>query len=200
MHKIGMVPAIAACLTASLACKGVAFLPPLQVSPSPSDSMAAAAPGVTRTPTLTAFPTSTASPTPIPGIQNPVAVGEAQLLIRKALRRDVYRCGGEILPADDPESEEFLLLVLKVVKGPSMTISGTKIWIVENGIDGILLGYRIPDGREGKLNPRETCFERNPDTYVLTQIMLAYLIPFGAEDFLAFLPDGTVVPLGSLMP
>jgi hypothetical protein len=30
--------------------------------------------------------------------------------------------------------------------------------------------------------------------------MLAYLIPFGAEDFLAFLPDGTVVPLGSLMP
>jgi hypothetical protein len=194
-----MIPVWTACLTAALACNGLAFRspPPTAAATPPAET---ATPSRTGTHTPTSSATRTSSPTLIPGIQEPVNVGDAHLLITKALRRDVFRCGGKSEPIEDPDVEEFLLLLMDVVKGPALTTSQVQAWIRDNDIPRIALTGKTPDERTFSRTCDRLCYERNPETYVLTQLMLGFVIDRDAEDFHVVLPDGMEIPLSSIMP
>src|SRR4030043_459205 len=111
MGKKGMLPVLAVGIVISLACDFSFFAPTPTITPTPTPTTTPTetiTPTVTPSLTNTPFPTRTASPTLIPGIEESVKVGDAQLLITKALRRDTFRCEEESMPAENPEWEGVL--------------------------------------------------------------------------------------------
>jgi hypothetical protein len=192
-------PAAAGCRAVAPACSGLDF-PASPFSTVPLASPAAATNTAAPTGTPTPPPTRTPSPTLIPGIEEPVQLGGAQLLITKALRRDVLRCGDSNKPTVDQDPNEFLLLILQVIKGPSVRITQFEDWMRDNRIDRIVLRYKTPDGQGRVKDFRDSCYSYDPDTYILIEIILGFVIERSASDFEVGLPNGTTIPLDSIMP
>ncbi len=199
MGKKEILSAMAAGCAILLACD-FSFLSPEPSAIPTSTPTETITSTVTPSLTATSFPTRTSSPTLIPGIEEPVQVGDASLLITKALRRETFRCGTDSTPADDPQLEEFLIILFKVIKGPSLTSARVEAWITKNRIEWITLSSMTRDGHGRAGNARHLCTSRDPDSYILTEIHLAFLIDKKAEIFTLSLPDGTAIPLDSLMP
>ncbi|MBN1439525.1 MAG: hypothetical protein JW929_08955 [Anaerolineales bacterium] len=189
----------ALCAAASAGCDFTLLAPAPAFTPTatPTDTPL---PTVTPSPTDTPYPTRTASPTPIPGIEEPVQVGEATLRITKALRRDVYRCGDTSVAVEDPESKEFLVIIWNVVKGPQLAAAEVEEWLRDNDIDGIRLEFRNGAGQTWREHIGYRCPIRNRNTYVITEIHTAFLVDRDAERFILILPEGGEIPLESLLP
>lgn len=195
MRRTGIVCVLAALLAGSLACDAIPFLEPTPTATPSSTPTATVSPTVTLTQTLTPYPTRTPLNTLIPGIEEPVAVGDADLLIFKALRRDVFRCESDSEPVEDPEVEEFLLLLFQVVKGPVLHYKQIDDWMRENKIDRIGLAASNDD----LIDIYGSCFIQNPDNLILTEIHLVFVIARNAGGFVLLLPDGMEIPLESFL-
>jgi hypothetical protein len=196
MGKKGIVVILAALLAGSLACDSLPFLTPQPTATPTSTPTLALTPTRTMTSTLTPYPTRTASPTLIPGVEEPVEVEDATLMIGNVIRRDAFRCREDSEPVGNPEAEEFLILLMKVVKGPKLTSYQVDNWIGKNGIDR--MGIR--SSAENFIEPHGWCYVINIDTMVLTEIDLAYVIDRNAKEFFLILPDGKEIPLESFLP
>lgn len=199
MGKKILLPVLAAILAISLACD-FSFLSPGPTATATSTATETTTPTVTPSQTISPFPTRTSSPTLIPGIEAPVQVGDAKLLITKALRRDTFRCGETSTPSENPETEEYLIILMNVIKGPHVTSAQLKNWIQKNGIDRITLTSGTREGHTSTDTFKYPCYPRDKDSYVLLEIHLAFVIDIKAEIFTLVLPDGTEIPLDSLMP
>jgi hypothetical protein len=189
-----------ACLAASLACSGAGYSSPSQ-NPSPvSTPTDNPSPTVSPAPTAIPLPTCTASPTLIPGIEEPIAAGNAELLISRVLRRDAFRCGTDSEPIDDPENHFFLLLILTVGGGPKLTNAQLEKWIQDQGIDHWTVNFTGPDGAGESRGYAHHCFTRHPGTLVLIELDLAFPVSSKADSFFLILPDGPEIPLDFIMP
>jgi hypothetical protein len=196
MGKQGIVLTLAVLLFGSLACDSIPFLTfPLMYTATATSTITPTS-TVTLTPTLSPYPTRTSSPTLIPGIEETVNVGDAELLITKVLRRSSFRCGDHDGPVENPKQEEFLLVLFKIVKGPALLPKNIKTWIHENEIDSI----EIDSSTQDSIPYESICYSQNKDTQVLTELDLAFLIGLEAEGFILVLPDGTEIPLDSFFP
>jgi len=188
-----------ACLAASLACSGTGFFSP-SPSPSPASTLTDnPSPTVSPTPTAIPLPTRTASPTLIPGIEEPIRAGNAELLISKALLRDAFRCGTDSKSIDDPENQIFLLLLLMVDGGPKSTTAQLEKWLQDRGIDQWAVNFTGPDDAGKSHGYAQHCFKRHPDTLVLIELDLAYPVSSKADSFFLILPDGPEIPLDFIM-
>ena len=196
MRKTGIGLVLAALIAGSLACDSLPFLP---FPPTPTTT---ATPTATLTqtvaPTLTPtpYPTRTSSPTLIPGIEEPVEVGDANLLITKALLRDSFRCENESEPIENPDQEEFLILLMKVVKGPALFPKEILGWVRKNGIHEA----EIKTFNRDSIGYSKLCYSQNQDTFILTRIDIGYIVDLDAEWFILILPDGMQIPLDSFFP
>jgi hypothetical protein len=199
MSKKGILLVLAACLAASMACQGADLFSPAPTFTPTTTPTETQTPTVTLTVTLTPYPTRTASPTLIPGIEEPMKVGDANLLIVEAVRRDSFRCGEDNAPAENPESEEIFVLVLKVIKGPTYNSDAVGKWIEDNDIKLIKLGSETRNGRESTDKYWHMCIASD-NTKKLAQLMIAYVIDQDAEKFRVILPDKTEIPLDSFFP
>ncbi len=196
MEKKGIVLILAALLAGSLACDSIPLLafPPIATA-KPTSTVT---PTLTLTPTatLSPYPTRTPSPTLIPGIEEPVSVGEATLLITNALRRDAFRCKEDSEPIENPDTEEFLILLMRVVRGPVLAPRQVSGWFRENGIDQ--MGIR--SSTDDFIDPYGRCSIQNNDNMVLTEIHLAFVVDRISKGFILILPDGLEIPLDSFQP
>jgi hypothetical protein len=193
-HRIAWI--VAALFAGSLACDSIPFLPSTPTPTAASTPTETPSPTLTPTATLSPYPTRTASPTLIPGIEEPVPVGDANLLLENVIRRDDFRCGTDSEPIGDPDSKEFLILLLKVVKGPVLSPPQIAKWFRDNDIDQIGIGSSAEDFSA----VYDRCFAQNKDTLVLIEIHLAFIVDKQAEGFLLILPDGMQIPLDSFFP
>jgi hypothetical protein len=194
-----ILPLFVACCAVSLACDFSVFTPAPTGTPAPSPT-GTAVPTVPPSPTETPYPTRTASPTLIPGIEEPVKVGEAELLVTKALRRDAFRCGEGSTPVENPETDEFLIVMIKVIKGPALTAGQLKNWIQETAIDRIELAAETRGGSSSTVPLSQTCYPRDKDSYILLEIHLGFVIGRDAQIFTLILPGGAAIPLNPIMP
>jgi hypothetical protein len=194
-----LLPLLAACCAVSLACDFSVLAPSPTAAPTAAPTEIAA-PTITPSRTETPFPTRTASATLIPGIEEPVKVGDAELLITKALRRDTFRCGEDSTPVENPETDEILIVMMKVVKGPALTAGQLKNWAERNDIDRIELTAETRGGRSSTEPSLYTCYPRDKTSYTLLEIYLGFVIDRNAEIFTLILPDGAAIPLNSIMP
>jgi hypothetical protein len=195
MNKRMFLPVLGVFLIGSMACSGLSFLAPT------------ATPTITLTPTLTSTPTSsptatasptstrTLTPTKILGIETPVTVGEAQLQFQKALRRATYQCGDSNRPADNPDTEEYLLITTKVLNGPDAATSQKfNDWLVHNDIDQI----QLTDDQNKFYDSTSYCYSLD-STGILTRLTFAFLVQKDAASFTLILPDNTEIPLNPIM-
>jgi hypothetical protein len=198
MRRNGIVWVLAVLLAGSLACDSIPFLQTTLTATASPTAGATASPTVTPMPTTTRtpYPTRTPLPTLIPGVEEPVAVGDADLLILNVLRRDAFRCRSDSEPVENPEEQEFLLLLLKVVKGPALSRSQVENWIEKNGIDRIGVAASGAD----VIDSYGRCFIQNPDNMILTEIHLAFVVARNSEGFVLLLPDGMEISLESFLP
>jgi hypothetical protein len=195
MKKKAILSFLGMLLMGSLACSAVPGLAPT------------ATPTVTLTPTLTPTFTPTATstftptrtrtltPTKILGIAEPVMVGETAMQFRKALRRAVYECGTTTHPADNPDTEEFLLLTAKVTSGPTVaTAQEFDDWISRDDIDLI----QLVDDTSKYYDIYSFCYSMDSKK-VMVQVTFAFMINKNAATFVLVLPDDTHIPLDPLM-
>jgi hypothetical protein len=153
----------------------------------------------TFTPTLTATPsptkTRTLTPTKIVGIEAPVMVGETSMQFRKALRRAVYECGTTTHPADNPDTQEYLLLTAKITSGPTVaTAQDFDDWISRDNIGQI----EVVDDANHYYDIVSFCYMMDSKK-VMTQVTFAFMINKDAASFTVILPDDTRIPLDPLM-
>jgi hypothetical protein len=195
MRRTGIVCVLAALFAGSLACDSIPFLEPTPTATVSSTPTTTVSPTITLTQTLTPYPTRTPFNTLIPGIEEPVAVGDADLLIVNVLRRDVFRCESDSEPVENPEEEEFLLLLFQVVKGPVLHYKRIDEWMRENRIDRI----GLTASNEEFIDIYGICHIQNPDNMILTEIHLVFVIARNAEGFVLLLPDGMEIPLESFL-
>jgi hypothetical protein len=185
-------------LVGSMACSAVPFL---AHTPTPT-------PTQTSTPTLTPTNTSTATPTLTPtktrtltptkliGIEEPVTVGDAKLQFRRALRRSAFECGDKSYPVDNPDTEEFLVLTVRVVDGPAVkTGKEMSTWINMNGIDMLEI---IDNNKHYSDEYGNVCYQISGED-VVTQLFFPFVIAKEATSFVLILPDDTRIPLDPIM-
>jgi hypothetical protein len=200
LRRKGIVAIGTACLAASLACSGAGFLSPAR-SPIPA-STPTAIPSPTFSPTQTAtpLPTRTASPTLIPGLEEPIKAGDAELLIAKALLRDTFRCGASSEPVENPERTIYLILIVTVEGGPKSTSAQLEKWIRETEIDQWALHFSGPGVAGACFGFSQLCTKRDKDTLALSELDIAFDLDITADSFRLALPNGTEIPLDSLVP
>jgi hypothetical protein len=183
-------------LLGSMACNSIPFLAPT------------ATPTATLTPTVTYTPTPTAtftpsptrtrtpSPTKIIGIEEPVKIGRAMLQFRQALRRNEFRCGDQTDPVENPDIQEYLVLVADVISGPVITKDQEmRDWVKDNQIQ--LLA--VVDNNENYSDFINLCYAINSSTNTLTRVTVAFLVDMAAKSFVLILPDDIEIPLDRLM-
>ncbi len=182
-------------LIGSMACSAIPFLAPT------------ATPTVTLTPTLTPTLTSTATrtltptltrtltPTKITGIEAPVMVGDAKLQFRKALRRATYVCGDSTTPADNPDTEEYLLVTANILTGPTLsTDQDVTDWADHNNI----FQFEVVDNNNQFSDITSFCYSRDTKG-VLLSVDFPFVIQKDATSFVLILPDSTEIPLDSIL-
>jgi len=196
MKKRVILPILGALLTLSMACSAIPFLAPtatptVTLTPTPT-------PTLTPTATLTRTPTSTRTPSPtkITGIEAPVMVGDAQLQFRRALRRSTFLCGDQSSPVETPDTNEFLILTVKVIGGPVIkTTDDLDNWIRTNAID--MMEVADNNNHYYEINP-DICYTLD-STKVVTQLGIPFMIHKEAASFVLILPDDTRIPLDPIM-
>ncbi|MBN2085855.1 MAG: hypothetical protein JW748_11595 [Anaerolineales bacterium] len=200
MDRTGMLILWTACLAAFPACTGGGLFSHLPTASSAATRTDNPIPTATSTQTVPPFPARTSSPTRIPGIEEPLPAGDAQLLITKALLRDVFRCGTESEPVENPGENIFLILLAAVEDGPKATSTQLDKWIRDNGIDEWVIHCSGPAQAGASIGPLRWCTTRDRETLTLTQLDMAFPVAVDAATFSPILPEGLEIPLTPIMP
>ena len=196
MKKRRFLLVLGTLLLGSIACSGLSFLAPTATPTITLTPTLTSTPTFTPTLTPTSTPTRTLTPTKITGIEAPVMVGDAQLQFQKALRRANYICGTTNRPADDPKTEEFLLVTTKVINGPTITTKqDIDDWDNHNNISQI----EVMDNNNKYYDFMSYCYKWDPNNKTLTQVVFAFVIQKAATSFTLILPDGTEIHLDPIM-
>jgi hypothetical protein len=180
----------------SLACSPLSALVPGLFATPTATAAPSATPSATASATATPYPTRTASPTLISGIEEPVAVGAADVRITKALLRDTFRCGEERIPIANPEKKQYLVVLMSVLKGPVLSADRLSEWIRKNELHLLEV-----DSSAGRSIPMDgLCYRLSAETRALEELEIAFVVDRQAEWFVLTLPDQTEIPLDSLIP
>jgi hypothetical protein len=180
----------------SLACSPVSALVPGLFATPTATAAPSATPTATASATATPYPTRTASPTLIPGIEEPVSVGDAEIRILEALLRDTFRCGPDQIPVDHPEKQRYLIVLVSILKGPVLSEDRLVNWIKKNQLHLLEI-----DSSAGRSIPMDNmCYRLSVETRALDELEIAYVVDRKAEWFVLTLPDETEIPLDSLIP
>jgi hypothetical protein len=195
MKKRRLLPVLGTLLLGSIACSGFSFLVPTATPTITLTPTLTSTPTFTPTPTYTPTPTRTLTPTKIPGIEEPVTVGDTQMQFQKALRRSTYICGTTTQPATNPDTDEFLLVTAKVINGPTINSrQDFQNWINKENFDQI---QTVDDGNN-YYDLMSTCGTPNSSNEIV-KVVFAFEISKAAQTFVLDLPDGTQIPLDSIM-
>jgi hypothetical protein len=188
-----IIPLLLLISVGSLACSPLsALLPGLFTTPTATPTVTLM-PTPTSTATPTPWPTRTASPTLIPGIEEPVKIGSATVLISNALRREEFRCGADNVPLQDPDRKQYLIVLADIVKGPVLNPDNIAEWIRKNKLHLL----EIDSSTRKSISMDNMCYSLNPDTRALKQLEIAFLVDRKAEWFNLTLPDKTEIPLAT---
>jgi len=195
MNKRAILAFLGMLLLGSMACSAVPFLVPTATPTATLTPTLTPTRTPTATPTLTPTNTRTLTPTKIIGIEEPVAIDDTQLQFRKALRRDTFLCGDQSSPADNPDTEEFLLLTAKVTSGPTVaTAQDFEDWVSHNDI-GLI---QLVDDTSQYYDIYSFCYLMDSKK-VMVQATFAFMINKNAASFVLVLPDDTHIPLDPLL-
>jgi hypothetical protein len=196
IKKRVILPILGTLLTGSMACSTIPFLAPTATStvtltPTLTPTMTS-----TSTPTSTPTSTRTLTPTKITGIEEPVMIGDAKLQFRRALRRDSFLCGDQSYPVETPDTDEFLVLTVKVIEGPMVkTEDDISNWITSNKIN--MMEVVDINNHYSDINP-DICYQRDSKDMV-TQLVIPFVIHKAAASFVLILPDDIHIPLGPIL-
>jgi hypothetical protein len=179
-----------------MACSAVPFLVPTATPTATLTPTLTPTRTPTATPTLTPTNTRTLTPTKIIGIEEPVAIDDTQLQFRKALRRAIYECGTAKQPADNPDTDEFLVLTAKVIGGPAINSNDDMFnWISTNEIR--LMEVVDDTGYYSDVYDN-ICYSMD-NKNILVQVAIGFVIHKDAATFVLVLPDDTHIPLDPLL-
>lgn len=195
MKKRRFLPILGTLLLGSIACSGFSFLAPTATPTITLTPTLTSTPTLTPTLTPTSTPTWTLTPTKITGIEEPVTIGDTQFQLQKGVRRATFICGTSNEPVSKPDTDEFLLITAKVFNGPTIkTDQDYSDWIHKNDIDQ----FQVVDNNNNYYDVFNVC-ELSDSNNVILRVIFAFEIQKDAQSFVMELPDGTEIPLDSIM-
>jgi hypothetical protein len=152
----------------------------------------------TDTATLTPSPTRTRTPSPtkIIGIEEPVTIRQATLQFRQALRRKEFRCGDQTDPAENPDTQEYLVLVANVISGPVINKDReTRDWVMNNQIQLL----EVVDNNDNYSDFINLGYAIDSSTNTHIHVTVAFLVDMAAKSFVLILPNDIEIPLDDIL-